>query len=199
MKVKITIPESFADITIGKYVEMIDAWEGHEETHRKVKAAVSVLCNMNETDLDRMSVDSYNQVSKALVHFMSAPNDKRHPQSIVELNGVRYGLIPNWNKLSLGEFADLEYYATKGFFKCLNEVMSVIYRPIVEEAKGWYTIEPYDQNEKKKEQMLEMPMDVAINAMVFFYSIAMKLLNDLESSSTNTLKEKTLAQKENKS
>ena len=53
--------------------------------------------------------------------------------------------------------------------------------------------------EKKKEQMLEMPMDVAINAMVFFYSIAMKLLNDLESCSTNTLKEKTLAQKGNKS
>ena len=199
MKVKITIPESFADITIGKYVAMIDAWESHEETHRKVKAAVSVLCNMNETDLDRMSVDSYNQVSKALVQFMSAPNDNSHPQSIVELNGVRYGLIPNWNKLSLGEFADLEHYATKGFFKCLNEVMSVIYRPIVDEAKGWYTIEPYDQTQKKKNDMLEMPMDVAVKAMVFFYNIAMKLLKDLESSSTNPLNERMLQQKGSKS
>lgn len=191
MKVKITIPESFADITIGTYVKMIKAWDSHEDAKDKVKAAVSVLCKMSVSDLDRMTIESYNVVSKALVKFMGTPNTKSSPTTRVDLHGVRYGLIPNWNKLSLGEFADLEHYASNGFFECLHEVMSVIYRPIIDEGRGWYTIEGYNQTEAKKEVMLDMPMDVALKAMVFFYNIGTKLSKDLESSSTTRPNEKT--------
>ena len=182
MKLKITLPESFADVSVRKYITMIDAWDSYPKAADKVKAAVSVLCNMKMEHLDMMSVASYEQVAKGLMWMMDSPRDgtKGKPHKFVTIDGIKYGFIPDWTKLTLAEFADLESYATGGFFENLNCVLAIVYRPVTEEVVQLYEIEPYEPSPERKAAMNDCPMDVAVEAMVFFYNIAETLLSNSE-------------------
>jgi len=105
-------------------------------------------------------------------------------QRIVKLNGVEYGFIPNWTKLTVGEFADLESYSSKNLFDNLEKALAVWYRPITKKkADDSYFIEPYEPHFTKQEKMLDMPMDVVVGAMVFFYRIERRLAIDSRLSS----------------
>jgi hypothetical protein len=54
--------------------------------------------------------------------------------------------------------------------------MAVLYRPVNFKSKDKYDIAPYKVNEEIQELMKEMPLDVAISSMVFFYSLGKELL-----------------------
>ena len=54
--------------------------------------------------------------------------------------------------------------------------MAVLYRPVNFKAEDKYEVAPYKVNEEIQELMKEMPLDVAISSMVFFYNLGKDLL-----------------------
>ena len=105
------------------------------------------------------------------------------------LNGVNYGFIPNLDDMTLGEYIDLD--SNLSDWEKIHTAMAVLYRPIKVKKNNKYNIEEYT-GPNNAEQMKDMPLNVAMGSMVFFYSLRNELLtttlnflvNEMEGSMT---------------
>lgn len=93
------------------------------------------------------------------------------------LHGVKYGFIPSLEDISLGEYADIETFIKNGIENNLANIMSVLFRPIVEDNKDYYIIEGYDATTQQRRSRLFMDMSgmQVQNAMVFFCNFVNEL------------------------
>ena len=84
--------------------------------------------------------------------------------------------------MSLGEYVDIEAYVTD--WQEIHKAMAVLYRPVNFKQKDKYTIAPYSPSEQVNELMRDMPLDVVMGSVVFFYNLGIELskasLNSLE-------------------
>ena len=110
------------------------------------------------------------------------------------LHGVKYGFIPSLEDISLGEYADIETFIKNGIETNLANIMSVLFRPVVEDHKDYYIIEGYDATTQQRRARLFMDMSgmQVQNAMVFFCNF----VNELSKTFPSYLIEKL--KKENK-
>ncbi len=83
------------------------------------------------------------------------------------------GFIPKLDDMSLGEYVDIEH--TISDWQEIHKAMGVLYRPVNFKQKDKYTIAPYKPSDEVRELMREMPMDVVMGAMVFFYNLGIEL------------------------
>jgi len=84
------------------------------------------------------------------------------------------GFIPSLERISLGEYIDIENGITD--WQTMHKAMAVLYRPVNFKSREKYTIAPYEPSDEVSELMKEMPLDVAMSSMVFFYALGMELL-----------------------
>ena len=99
--------------------------------------------------------------------------------------GVKYGFIPNLDKIKTSEWCDLDSYIKDG--TQYHRICSILYRPIIKESGRTYLIEPYEGTNKlvyDKDSDKEVPMcelmskiDFRIikSALVFFYHLRLSL------------------------
>ena len=107
-------------------------------------------------------------------------NEVAQHKEIIELNGVEYGFVPDWDEFSAGEWIDMETY-TADFWKTPHKAMSILYRPVDRKWGDRYSIKPYTAKEDA-EVFLDMPAPLVAGALLFFWSTEKKLLNALQSS-----------------
>ncbi len=69
----------------------------------------------------------------------------------------------------------------------MHKAMSALYRPVNFKSKDKYTVAPYDASEEVSNLMKEMPLDVVMSAMVFFYDLGKELLKAIPSYIQNNL------------
>jgi hypothetical protein len=183
MKIKLTIPESYADITVSQYKKMLDTWEDNKGSEA-VQKVLEVFCGAEEGLVNRIHVEELNKITRELTWLFREPQltDFYLHQSFV-MDGVEYGFIPNMQELTVGEFADMETYMEKGMYENMQEMLAILYRPIVRKKMKLYEIETYNPSQIKVDAMGECKMDVAIGAVVFFYRIAGQLAQSLQHSS----------------
>lgn len=190
---KITIPESYADVTVRQYKRMMEMWNDNDDAKEAALKAVAALCDLEREVLDYANWGDVSKIINDLTWLIKEPNPLAMTlplQRKVKLKGVEYGFIPNWTKLSVGEFADLETYSTSNLFDNLEKALAVWYRPITKrKGDGSYSIEPYEPHVTKQEKMLDMTMDVVVGAMVFFYRIERRLAIDSRLSSIRQARE----------
>jgi hypothetical protein len=180
MKVRITIPESYADITIAQYKEMMERWKKGERNKNTISDVLEVLCGADAELVERMHVEDIAKLTKDLYWLFQEPQIHNFPlKQTFHMQGKEYGFIPNMQELTVGEFADLETYLEQGMYENLQEVMAVLYRAVTEKKAQLYEIETYSPSKIKIDAMGECPMDVAIGAVVFFYRIETLLANAL--------------------
>ena len=107
-------------------------------------------------------------------------NEVAQHKEIIELNGVEYGFVPDWDEFSAGEWIDMETY-TADFWKTPHKAMSILYRPLERKWGDRYSIKPYTAKEDA-DVFLDMPAPLVAGALLFFWSTEKKLLNALQSS-----------------
>ena len=122
---------------------------------------------------------SATDVSSMVTHFVQLLNKKpefRQTFTMVE-NGVKvdFGFIPNLEKMSYGEYIDLDTYM--GDVSTYHKAMAVMFRPIKEKHKDKYTIIDYQGTEEFSEVMKYAPLDICISATLFFWNLKNQLLN----------------------
>jgi len=60
-------------------------------------------------------------------------------------------------------------------WKSMHKAMAVLFRPIIHKKKQFYLIDEYGGSQRYSEVMKDMPLNVALGAMVFFYRLGEKL------------------------
>ena len=175
-----TIPETLRDIKLSqwqKYIEILEKNKDAELTGFLEKKLLGIFCGVELKDIDRIGLSVFDNT---IQHLSNVLNSKPELVKTFKMTGtddvtVEFGLIPNFDKMSYGEFVDLEKYLFVD--KDLHRAMAVMYRPVKLKSKGSYLIHDYNGTDYLAEVMKNTPLDVALSARVFFYRLATKLSN----------------------
>ena len=177
---RINIPSTLNDIKLSQwqqYLDILGKNKDAELTDFLEKKMLGIFCDVQLKDIDRIGLSVYDN---ALQHLSNILNSKTELVRTFKMTGtdgvtVEFGMIPNFDKMSYGEFIDLEKYLFVD--KDFHRAMAVMYRPIKFKSKDSYLIHDYKGTEYLAEVMKSTPLDVALGARVFFYRLATKLSN----------------------
>ena len=165
MKLELNIPESLNDITLEQYQRFVAIEEPTNDDLLSIFLDVdlNVVNQIKATEIDRLvsNINSLFEVEQ--IH-----------QLRFNLNGVRYGFIPDIDNISYGENKDITTYLND--WGNMHKAMAVLYRPITLSKSGKYLIEEYEGTRLTADAMLKMPLSIVFGANVFFYNLTNALL-----------------------
>tara|TARA_R100001163_G_scaffold3430_2_gene5068 strand:- start:9180 stop:9890 length:711 start_codon:yes stop_codon:yes gene_type:complete len=196
--IELEVPQTLNDITLEqyqKYMKVMDAHKDAEETDELTNflnmKLVEIFCNISLAEVDKISVRGFNKVLEIL---NKAFGEKPKLINRFKLEGVDMGFIPKLDDISLGEYIDIESNISN--WQKMHVVMSVMYRPVNFKLGDKYTIAPYEAKEEVQQIMKNMPMDVALSAMLFFYDLGKVLLQAIPRYMEKNLSKKDMQQLE---
>jgi hypothetical protein len=176
--IELEVPTTLADIKLWqyqKYMKVVDAHKDAEQTEELNNflnmKLVEIFCNVTLKDVSKISIRGYKRILDIL---NTAFEEKPKLVQRFELEGVDMGFIPKLDDISLGEYIDIETNISD--WQKMHKAMAVLYRPVNFKLGNKYGIAAYEVKEEVQEVMKEMPMNVVISSMVFFYSLGKALL-----------------------
>ena len=168
--------DSWSDVNLDKWIKLIDL-----RTKSKTEEAgetIALLSDIPKKLVKELPLKDVAVLMGKVAEMQSKQDNKL--AKVFEIEGVEYGMHPDLNALTLGEYADLETFIKDGLEKNMPECMAVLFRPIIEKKNKAYTIEAYDGNiNVRAEIMKKMPAGQVQNALVFFYHLGKVLLKTL--------------------
>ena len=179
MKLKITIPEGLKDIKLKQYQKFAELEEKIEDANTLAIQMVHIFCNVPIEKVKLLNIKDVFSIGETIGAFF---NEKPMLINRFTMNGIQYGFIPKLDEMTFGEYVDIDTYL--GNWDSMQYAMAVLYRPVEGVYKDMYNIRPYKTNDQTK--MLEMPMNVVLGALLFFY----RLGNDCSRTITSYLQEK---------
>ena len=110
-----TIPETLRDIKLSqwqRYIEILEKNKDAELTGFLEKKLLGIFCGVELKDIDRIGLSVFDNT---IQHLSNILNGKPELVKTFKMTGtddvtVEFGLIPNFDKMSYGEFVDLEKY-----------------------------------------------------------------------------------------
>jgi len=173
--IKIQLPESIADITLSQYQQFLKLQDKAETLTEQGMAerVISLFTGIKKQDVKKLVISDYESIMNQITEACSTTSKF---QQRFKLNGVEYGMIPNLNDISQGEYIDLTTLGSD--MDEMHKVMAILFRPVVkEDAFGNYSIEAYGDITERSNDMLNCPMHIVNGSLVFF----LNLLKDLKS------------------
>ena len=166
MEVKLNIPTTLNEITLGQYQEF------------------SKLDVTNESEIQSKMIEIFCEVPSIVVRNMKATDivdicnilnnmfDTKHQLiNSFKIGKQEYAFIPSLEDMSFGEYVDLDTFI--GDNDNLHRAMNVLYRPISQRQGDRYKIKDYDPD--LSEDAKNYPLDAVLGAMVFFYDLGRDL------------------------
>jgi len=169
MKIIVNIPSSINDITLFQYQKFFDIYDEKADPEFINRMALSIFYEIEGKYYSQMKV---TDIEKIVSELNKALSQKIKLVNRFELHGVEYGLIPDFDDMTFGEFTDLDNNTE---LDKMHRLMSILYRPITNKQGNRYEIEPYSGTSDK---LLGMPLGVALSCMDFFFNIALQLTSD---------------------
>ena len=166
MQIDLKVPATLSDITLEQYQEFIKIQSNSNDEEFIAQKMISIFCGITMVEVLKIRLTSLNDL---IQHFSKLFNEKPKLQERFDLGGVEYGFIPSLEKLSFGEYIDLETNLAK--WENYHIALSVLYRPITNKVSNMHDIEEYNPNEQKQNLMKLAPLDVAIGATLFFWTL----------------------------
>ena len=196
--IELEVPTTLADIKLWqyqKYMKVVDAHKDAEQTAELNNflnmKMVEIFCNVSLKDVSKISVRGYKRILNIL---KTAFEEKPKLVQRFELEGVDMGFIPKLDDISLGEYIDIETNISD--WQKMHKAMAVLYRPVNFKLGNKYGIAPYEVKEEVQGVMKEMPMNVVISSMVFFYSLGKALLKAIPKYMKKNMTKENLQQLE---
>ena len=168
---KISVPTHINDITLEQYQRFALINTEEQDKEFFMFKTIEIFCGVDIALVSKMRLSDAESVSNEVLEVLqqNVPFTNKF-----ELDGVKYGFIPDLQAISLGEFIDLEEGLSKD--KDFHKAASVMFRPIVKEFGELYTIEGYEASTEAHHIMKQAPVGIISAAIVFFYNIAKELL-----------------------
>jgi hypothetical protein len=181
---------SWNDVTIAMWQELSNI-QTESEITREIEQ-ISILTDKDSEEIRNMPMNEYGKWRSELDFVKSIPTAE--VQLTFELDGERYGMIPQLDFISAGEWIDAENWKENPIDN-LHLYSAMIYRPITKEKGEVYEIEPHKASgfvERSNLFKNKLPITTVHGAVLFFSSSAigfMPILVDyLESQAQEDLK-----------
>tara|TARA_R110002110_G_scaffold239003_1_gene454791 strand:- start:91 stop:747 length:657 start_codon:yes stop_codon:yes gene_type:complete len=170
MQVEISIPSSLKEVKLKDYQEYLTIDEPNNDD------LIKCILNIDQKELGKIKASN---VDYLLNHVVKLFEDKQELVPTFKLYGVEYGFIPNLDEITYGENKDVTTYIND--WDSMHKAMAVLFRPIKQKQRDKYIIEEYEGSHKYSEVMKDMPLNVVMGAMVFFYNLTNVLLKSIPS------------------
>jgi hypothetical protein len=190
--------ESWADITIGQYQEIMSIQTDNEIT--KFVESIAICLDIDPQDIRTLSFTDYKDMQNKM-KFLS-----KEPESVVvdriEVDGIEYGLMPDMKLISAGEFIDAEQFKIDPVVN-LHNLVALLYRPITKKFDDdTYEIELHKAQGFEKRASLfkdKVSIEIVLGAVLFFSLLAMEsslsFLDSLTQNLTTQMKANTKKKK----
>jgi len=192
MKVDLIVPNSLKEITLKQYQKFIKIQKENDDPYFLQCKMIEIFCNLDSNAVRNIKLSDADKIVNVLNLMFE---EKPKLINTFKLGKVEYGFIPKLEDISLGEYVDLDTYM--GDWDNMHIAMNVLYRPITKKIKDKYLIEEY--NTESKDKLDEIPLDVVLGSVFFFYNLGMELstvmLNYLEEEEVNNLMQQQTFQK----
>lgn len=176
---KLIVPNKMSEIKLANYQRFVRLSGDDEFLARK---AVEIFCDLKMDVILQMKASSLTKVSSIL---MNAFNERPSLTQRFTIGKQEFGFIPSIEEITVGELNDIDQYISD--WSQMHKAMAVLFRPVIAKFGSRYEIEKYEGSDKYAEQMKEMPLDVAIGAMLFFWTLG----NDLSQATLKSLEKET--------
>lgn len=163
-------------ITIGKYVDIFKIKDIFDDKY----LAAKIVSKLSGCPIDDLLATDYQKVEYLGQYCTNLfPTGKPEFEDRFQLDGVWYGFIPSWKKVSFAEFVDLDTL----FGKKKNEILdyihiltAIMYRPIISDPSlPKYEIEKYNVDSMEDRAYLfknELDVRYFFGAQFFFINFA---------------------------
>ena len=171
---KIRLPKSWDEVTLGQWreIEMVN-------TENEVSAfldKVSILADCDPQTIREMKMSDYLEL-KEDVKFLSKPLEKKVNLKI-EIDGKKYGMIPNMNFITAGEWLDAESWS-KDPVSNIHNYCALLYRPITKEDGDIYEIEEHKVFGFEERANLfydKIPITTIYGSVLFFSTLGLNCM-----------------------
>jgi hypothetical protein len=186
----LSIPIDFTAITLGQYIR----WNTSKNSVDKCAAAL----DCSEQQVRKLNPESIQRIVTAFEQLIQ--NETQLHLKFVDLNGTRYGFIPDMDIMSADEWIDLDefckmvYDPVKPQVEKLTCIMAVLYRPIKTKLGNRYTIATYTGEEQyaNADDINQLSMSVVNAALLFFSTFEIALLENFLESMMELQQEKEM-------
>ena len=192
-EIKIDVPQTLSAISLGDYQKWMKILTKYEEggmddeNFLKVKL-LQTFCNLSVEDTYDVPLGNFeyivNHIAKLFADKQPLINTFEFIDSKEET--FEFGLIPNFDKMTFGEYVDLDTYIND--VQTMHKAMAVLYRPISNSMGDTYKIQKYKGSDVFSKAMLDAPMDVVFGVVNFI----LRLQNELQKATLHSSQVETL-------
>ena len=168
MKSELIIPSDLSEVSLKQYQKFLKIQDSNQDSYFLQCKMIEIFCNLDAKTVRLLKLSDADKVVEVINKMFEA---KPTLTRTFKIAGVEYGLIPDLDEMSLGEYIDLDTYL--GDWENMQIAMNVLYRPIKEKIGDKYIIKDYDVNTKEK--LNEIPVDVVLGAVFFLYNLGIDL------------------------
>lgn len=144
-----------------------------------LRSTLAAVTKKTLAEIDEMPSKVVEAAEAHLQSVFAAPMAMFAPR--VKIDGRWHGFIPDWEKITVGEWADLEHYCKEEPWESADAVLSILFRPIIEEdlKQGTYSIAAYgDCGTERRHQFLDASAALYEGAVVFFWATVERCMKD---------------------
>jgi hypothetical protein len=175
MQVELKVPNNWETITLKNYLAYLKDVENYKDDEDAVTAVTLLhFCGLQPEWLNGINVSDLNLLKAKLNQFIG--NQEHELQRKIYIDGQAYGFEPNLSSIAYGAYLDITKYDTFTIDENWAKIMSILYRPIIEEKEGMYLIKTYDGTDNS-EKFLDLGMDIHFGSLFFFINLSMDLAN----------------------
>jgi hypothetical protein len=169
---KVVIPTDLSEITLSQYkrYKKVVLDNQDDEVYLCIQM-VAIFCNLSIERVMTIPSLDFAEIVEQIAKVLDQEPKLTHT---FKMGGVHYGFIPNIEKVSLSEHADID--TCFGNDDLIELMLSIAYRPIKRKAGDFYEIEPYSADESKAELFKDVPMSIVKGFTLFFWSLNKELL-----------------------
>ena len=188
LELELSVPTALSDITLGQYQRYMKVIEDNESDDNAGEfitlKTIEIFCDISLKEV--LSIPA-KDADRVLTIINKAFEEKPNIIRRFDLLGVDMGFEPKLENIALGAYIDVEDNISD--WSKMHKAMAALYRPVNFSQKDKYTVAPYNASEEVSKLMKEMPLDVVMSAMVFFYALGKELLKAIPSYIQNNLTE----------
>jgi len=155
-----------------KYITMIQLEDAKDEKYFQSKVC-NIYWGMEYDEVKETPLELVSSLTNSFVTLLHQDMPFTRDEMVFKMDVagemVEFGFVPNLDKLTFGEYIDLDKYLKDD--KNLHKAMAVLFRPIKKKWKDTYSIYKYTGSDAYAEVLKYMPCNIAIGAKVFFWHL----------------------------
>ena len=167
---ELKLPHRWSDLSLGELQVMMTA----DNPLEKIS-----ICSGYSVEKLRAMPQKLIQAATAHLDNLLTQETARH-EKVIEMDGKRFGFIPNWDEFTAGEWIDMENHL-EDFWKNAHKITALLYREVTYELGDKYEVKKYTAKEDAS-IFEEMPADLASGMLLFFWTSRNQLLHDMQFS-----------------